>query len=219
MPKMKFRTILADPPWPQTMSGKWKRRPNLSRELPYPTMSVTEICEMKINDLAEEGCHLWLWTTNEFLHDGFHVMESWGFKYLAPIQWIKPNGVGFWFVHHTQTLLFGYKDKCHFNKERFIPNVIEAPPGKHSEKPLESYQLIESVSDEMRLELFARPWTPMFPKRHGWHVWGNEVLCDVDITASNNTCTKTSLSAGANAGKLLQSTGANDVSENNPAGL
>ena len=27
-----------------------------------------------------DDCHLWLWTTNEYLRAGFDVMESWGFK-------------------------------------------------------------------------------------------------------------------------------------------
>ena len=37
--------------------------------------------------------------------------------------------------------------------------------------------------------------------------------------AHNNGCTKTSLSAGADSAQNQQSAGANDVPENNPAGL
>jgi len=172
---MKFRTILIDPPWEQPLMNQRKRRRGTPGKLPYPTMSLQEIKDMQIGDMAEVGCHLWLWTTNAFLRDGFDVMAAWGFKYLAPITWRKPSGIGNYFVHVTQTVLFGYFGKCQFNLERYLPTYFEGLPERHSAKPLESYQLIERVSDPERLEIFARPWTPMFPVRHGWNVWGNEI--------------------------------------------
>jgi len=178
----KYRTILADPPWEQTMTGKWKRRPKRRTALPYNTMTLEEIKHLPIFDFAEIGCHLWLWTTNAFLQAGFEVMQSWGFTYLAPIHWKKPSGLGNYFIHHTQTILFGYYKKCQFNKARYIPNWFEtSAPQEHSKKPPESYRLIESVSDEKRLELFARPHSPMFPKLPGWDVWGNEVESDIKL--------------------------------------
>ena len=169
---VKFRTILADPPWQLSLRGKRKRakEPNLPDALPYPTMSIDEICAMPVSEIAADDCHLWLWTTNQHLRDGFRVMEAWGFKYLAPIHWIKPSGVGNWFVHRTQTLLFGYKSRCVFPLERYKPNIITSgDPKRHSEKPEESFTLIESVSADPRLELFARK------KRAGWSAWGNEI--------------------------------------------
>jgi N6-adenosine-specific RNA methylase IME4 len=165
---MLYHTILADPPWDQGTIGRWKhhQRPD---DLPYPTMTVEQIAALPIQDLAAEACHLWLWTTNQFLEAGLQVMRAWGFKYLAPIHWIKPSGLGAWWVHRTQTVLFGYYKKCRFPLARYLPNLFEANPGRHSKKPPESYELIESVSPIQRLELFARATRP------GWHVWGNEV--------------------------------------------
>lgn len=166
----KYLTIYADPPWCQGMTGGWKRRPNRASDLPYQTMTSNDIKALPVGDLAETGCHLWLWTTNQFLRDGFDVMQSWGFTYLAPITWVKPSGLGNYFIHRTQTLLFGYKNKCRFEKARFKPTVLFAGlPKRHSEKPLEAYELIESVSKEPRLELFCRK------RRDGWDAWGNEV--------------------------------------------
>ena len=175
-----YHTILADPAWRQTLisGGTYKsarnRRP---KALPYPTMSLSEIKALPVADFAADGCHLWLWTTNEFLRAGFDVMEAWGFTYLAPIHWIKPSGCGNYFIHRTQTLLFGYRERCRFPLARYVPNVIIANPGKHSRKPPESYDLVESVSPPHRLELFARE------RRAGWHVWGNEVESDVTISS------------------------------------
>ena len=176
---LKYRTILADPCWEQKMAGKYATRHKRIRELPYPTMNVEQIKNLPVKELAEEGCHLWLWTTNQFLKEAFEVMEAWGFKYLATITWVKPSGCGNWFVSRTQHCLFGYKDKCQFNKARYKPTVFFANiPKRHSEKPIKFYDLIESISDEKRLELFARN------KREGWDVWGNEVNSDIQLNTT-----------------------------------
>lgn len=171
---MKYKTILADPPWEQGLTAKWQRRPNRAERLPYPTMTVPEICALPVGDLAAPGAHLWLWTTNEYLEAGFQVMRAWGFKYLAPVTWIKPSGVGAWFIHRTQTMLFGYRAPLAM-RARYQMNVFRANPGAHSEKPGASYELIEAVSEPARVEIFARPWTAMFPARVGWDVCGDEV--------------------------------------------
>lgn len=166
-----FRCILADPPWPLGTSGRYKSH-KWPDKIPYPTMSVEEIAAMPIAGLAGEDAHLWLWTTNQFLEDGFRVMRAWGFKYLAPIHWIKPSGMGNYFVHRSQTILFGYSGKCRFPLARFRPNLIGLDgidPVRHSQKPESAYALIEAVSPGPRLELFARR------HREGWKVWGNEV--------------------------------------------
>lgn len=178
MQNIKYKTILADPPWNQPTSGKRirKKGKHSAPILPYPTMTLEEICSLKVYDIADVGCHLWLWTTNAFIDAGFDVMKAWGFKYLAPITWRKPTGIGNYFVHVTQTILFGYKERCYFYNARYLPTIFDAPCSRvHSEKPERSYKIIESVSDAPRIELFARR------KRLGWDVWGNEVKCDVEI--------------------------------------
>jgi N6-adenosine-specific RNA methylase IME4 len=186
----KYKTILADPCWEQKMAGKYATRHRRIRKLPYSTLSVEEIKNLPIGNFAEEGCHLWLWTTNQFLKEAFEVMEAWGFKYLSTITWVKPSGCGNWFVSRTQHCLFGYKDKCKFNKERYKPTVFFANiPKKHSKKPIEFYDLIESISDKERLELFARN------KRDGWDVWGNEVDSDVQLSPPIQTSNSTSLTS------------------------
>lgn len=185
---MKYRTILADPPWEQPLMGSWQRRKKTRKSLPYPTMKLEDIKQLPVSEFAEVGCHLWLWTTNAFLQAGFEVMQAWGFTYLAPVHWRKPSGSGNYFIHQTQTILFGYFEKCQFNKARYKPNWFEANAGEHSAKPHKSYELIESISDEPRLELFARQWTPMFPIRRGWEVWGNEVESTESLRALTTPC-------------------------------
>lgn len=177
---LRYLTILADPPWPQPLMGRRKRaKGGMKETLPYSTMTLDAIKKMPIADFAATGCHLWLWTTNAFLRDGYDVMTAWGFKYLAPIHWIKPTGCGNYVIHRTQTILLGYKEKCKFENKRYFPNIL-APghdPVRHSAKPEEFYELIEAVSDAPRLELFARN------KRKGWAVWGNEVESNINMKA------------------------------------
>lgn len=155
------------------MAGKRKRTKGGmgGPSLAYPTMSIDEICALQVGAVATPECHLWLWTTNQHLEDGFKVMRAWGFKYLAPIHWIKASGQGNWFVHRTQTILFGYRERCVFPLARYLPNIIESgKPERHSAKPLASFGYVESVSPPPRLEMFART------NRLGWDSWGNECL-------------------------------------------
>lgn len=203
MSQKQYRCILIDPPWPMRMAGQYNKaggRHERPRVLPYRTMSMADIAALPVHEMAEEGAHLWLWVTNQFLEEGFQLIRQWGFKYLAPITWAKPSGFGNYFVHLTEHLLFAYKDKCQWNKARYVANYYEEnepiegkepisqrfhwgrpKAGQHSRKPAASYRLIESISDEPRLELFARPVTPMFPKPDGWDYWGNEIEPDVEI--------------------------------------
>ena len=107
-----------------------------SPKFPYSCMTVKEICALRVGDLADDGCHLWLWTTNAFLREGFDVMNAWGFRYLAPIHWIKPSGFGNYVIHRTQTLLLGYKSRCDFSRLRYFENILETGnPKQHSRKP------------------------------------------------------------------------------------
>jgi N6-adenosine-specific RNA methylase IME4 len=178
-----YRCILIDPPWAQTMSGAYKKsRHSRPKALPYGSMALDDIKALPVGAWASDDCHLWLWTTNEFLRAGFDCMDAWGFQYLAPVHWIKPSGQGNYFIHRTQTLLFGYKRRCIFPAARYRPNIITTgDPIAHSAKPDQTYRYIEDISPGPRLEVFARPWTPLFPKREGWDVWGNEVDSDVDF--------------------------------------
>jgi N6-adenosine-specific RNA methylase IME4 len=133
-------------------------------------MTVDAIKGMPVGGMAEPDAHLWLWTTNAFLEDGFAVLRAWGFRYLAPIHWIKPSGLGNYFVHRTQTILFAYRKTCRFPARRYAPNIFTTGnPERHSAKPEAAFTLIEAVSPGPRLELFARRARP------GWTVWGNEV--------------------------------------------
>ena len=168
---------MADPPWPSKGIGqfitKGRRKTTSSihtkHGVEFPVMSMERILAMPVQRFAGKDCHLWLWATNSFLHRAFHVMEAWGFKYMYDIVAIKPSGVGAYFAVTTQHLLFGYNEKCFFHKVRFRPTHFNYTPKRSCQKPVKSYELIESISMEPRLELFARD------RRLGWVIVGNEI--------------------------------------------
>ena len=151
-----YQTIVADPPWPVKMSGKMALH-SAARALPYETMTVEEIAALPVQEIAADGAHLWLWTTNGFLRAAFDVMEAWGFRYLTTVTWVKPSGYGPWFASTTQHVLFGYRGKCVFPLGRYKPTHFTASPRrKHSRKPDEFYDLVRSISPEPRIDLFNR---------------------------------------------------------------
>lgn len=181
---MKYRTIVADPPWhydgfgvgrvPSGQVNDGRKTP-----LPYPTMTVTEIAALPVGDLAEDDAHLYLWTTNRYLPLAFGVLEAWGFRYSMPIVWCKhPIGsfLGAEFTPGAEFVLFGRRGKLRGNR---APNQWFIWPrqgqGKHSQKPEAFLDLVETVSPGPYLELFARR------NRLGWDTWGNEALEHVDL--------------------------------------
>ncbi len=102
----KYKTIYADPPWQESGGGKIKR----GADRHYPLMTTKEICELPVQQIADENCHLYLWTTNNFLQDAFKVMEAWGFEYITCITWMKDRqGLGQYYRGLTEHCLFGRK--------------------------------------------------------------------------------------------------------------
>jgi N6-adenosine-specific RNA methylase IME4 len=171
-------TILADPPW-QFSNKTGKVAPEHRRLLRYPTMTLQEIMELPVAQVAAPRSHLYLWVPNALIQDGLRVMERWGFTYKSQIVWYKVRkdggpdrrGVGFYFRNVTEVCLFGIRGKNNRTGPagRTQPNVIVSRKREHSRKPDEMYDIIESCSRGPFLELFARHTRP------GWLQWGNEV--------------------------------------------
>ena len=176
---MKYKTILADPPWSyhQKLSSA-KTRGGVK----YPTMTVEEIKRLPILDWSDKNCQCWLWATNTHLHEAFHVLEAWGFRYITMATWVKTTiGLGYWLRGKTEHLLLGVTGSP---RSKFVgehgesgynwSTFMYAPRQVHSKKPDCSYLMIESLSEPPRLELFGRQY------RLGWEVWGDELGIKID---------------------------------------
>lgn len=168
-PSGRYRTILADPSWDIDQRG------NYGAIQHYPLMSLEAICNLRVDRLAAEDAHLWLWVTNAALYSGHHVMQTWGFTYRSCLTWIKPRlGLGNYLRNQTEHLLLGTRGTAPV-LFRGQGTWLYAPTQDHSHKPEEQYAVIERCSPGPYLELFARH------KRPGWDVWGDEVTCDIAL--------------------------------------
>lgn len=158
----KYSVIYADPPWRYDFSRSKSR----SIETHYPTMSVEEICDLKVPCAKDSA--LFLWATSPKLPEAFDVMEAWGFDYLASMVWDKKIiGMGYYARGRHEHLLIGTRGNI------AVPDLQETVYAErrttHSKKPYRFYQIIEDMmGDVPRIELFARH------KREGWDVWGTE---------------------------------------------
>ena len=107
---VRYRTIVADPPW----DLPWNVDPS-DRSLPYETMSVPEIASLPVRDLvARDGSerHLYLWTTSMHLFNAKEVLDAWGFRYSATLVWCKPHSLlGGRFPSNVEFILFGRKQQ------------------------------------------------------------------------------------------------------------
>ena len=84
----KYRTIYADPPW-QFQNRTGKVAPEHKRLNRYGTMTLNEIKQLPVAEVADEKSHLYLWVPNALLPEGLEVMKAWGFEYKTNIIWEK----------------------------------------------------------------------------------------------------------------------------------
>ena len=163
LPKLekKYQVIVIDPPWQYGT----KYNPDGRRVAsPYPEMSIEELERLELP--ADDNCILWLWTTNAFLHDAFHLMEKWGFEYKTLLTWVKDKmGVGVWLRGQTEHCLLGVKGKPVINLTN-QSTVLFAPNRGHSRKPDEFYEMVDKLCVGKKLDYFGTK------KREGWDVYG-----------------------------------------------
>ncbi len=175
---MKYRTIVADPPWPiGDFPANLHERGKGLTPCPYPTMEVEAIADLGIADMAERDAHLYLWTTNQFLEDAYFIARSWRFAPIKLLVWVKApkgRGLGGTYASATEYVLFCRRGSL-AALERVERNWWQWQRGAHSAKPEAFLDMVERVSPAPRLELFARR------QRLGWDTWGNEALNHVTL--------------------------------------
>lgn len=196
---MKYRTIVADPPWRYANTTGLTTNMKGNRRLPqitscaeghYATMDNSELAGLPMGEFADDECSLYLWVTNPLMfghgkrHRGpvapIDIVEAWGFRYVTLLTWVKtgPPGMGFHFRGHTEHAIYAVRGDVKIPVEIRESNVIVAPRRGHSEKPDAFMDLVERVSPEPRLEMFARR------QRLGWDTWGNECFEHADMAVT-----------------------------------
>jgi len=168
--KKLYGVLYADPPW---KFEAYSSATGLDRapEAHYPTMETEAIAAFAVP--AAPDCVLFLWATAAHLSDALEVMERWGFRYKTHIVWKKDKAsLGYWFRTMHELLLVGTRGDIPAPAPggRNFLSVVEAPRGRHSEKPGCFAKMIEALFPNVpKIEMFARKARP------GWDCWGNEV--------------------------------------------
>lgn len=155
-----YHAIVIDPPWPYEKYDQSGFRGGC----PYPIMAIDEIKKLELP--AAENCVIWLWTTNRFLHDAYHILEEWGFTPKSILTWVKDKmGVGVWLRGQTEHCILATKGKPLWELKGQT-TVIAAPSRGHSIKPDSFYDLVDSLCYGRKLDYFARTGRP------GWETYG-----------------------------------------------
>lgn len=174
LPKLKYGVILADPPWNFEVWSD-KGLTNTSAANHYPISTLEEIKRLDVASIAADDAVLFLWATVPMLPEALEVMKTWGFSYVSNICWNKDRpGTGYWVRNEHEHLLIGKRGKIPAPAAGDQPrSVIRAKVRRHSQKPDESYLIIEAMFPHLpKIELNART------RRDGWVAWGLEAPTD-----------------------------------------
>lgn len=191
LPKKKYQVIYADPPWFYNgklqfdKSSKSKDKIDIKKNIfistasfKYPTLKTEELKKLKVEDISEKDCILFMWTSNPHLDQAIELGKSWGFDYkTVAFVWNK-------MVHNPGQYNLSYCELCLLFKKGRIPTprgarnikqLVESKRTKHSEKPIKVLTNIEKMfPSQKKIELFART------KNKGWDVWGLESRKKID---------------------------------------
>jgi N6-adenosine-specific RNA methylase IME4 len=178
--KSLYGVLYVDCPWPHSNTPFGD--PARQAEQHYPVMTLADIKTLAVP--AADNCVLFLWATVPMMPEAIEVMRAWGFQYKSALFWIKDrNGIGYWVRNRVEILLIGTRGNVPTPAPgEQPPQVIEAPRGRHSEKPAAFAEVIEKLyPSTAKLEMFARQARP------DWDVWGNEVNQQTDQKPNQQT--------------------------------
>jgi N6-adenosine-specific RNA methylase IME4 len=177
----KYKVIYADPPWSykdKALAG------NRGAGCKYDVMDCSDIAKLKVQNIADDDCVLFMWVTMPKLNECFDLIKAWGFEYkTVAFTWIKLNkksltpfmGMGRWTRANAEVCLLATKGKPK-RISASVHSVVMTPIERHSKKPNEVRErIVRLMGGVQRIELFARD------KAKGWDAWGNEIKSDIKL--------------------------------------
>lgn len=180
IPLFKYDFIMADPPWLYRNWSEKGEHKNASAK--YDCMPIEEVKALRVGELAQPDCLLWLWATNPMLPQALEVMQSWGFTFKTAGTWAKMSktwvkgqkdgkqafGSGYVLRSACEPFLIGTIGKP--KTTPVVRSCVMAAVREHSRKPDEAFTEAERLMPfAKRLELFSRQ------ERPGWDVFGDEI--------------------------------------------
>lgn len=172
----RYRTIVVDPPWQPSLGETWESRlrDKAAPQRFYETMSVPDI--IALSPRMAPQAHVYIWCLTQHVDWGYELSRAWGAEPVTLLTWRKPGLGAGRFRCNTEHVLVsrvGPRSGNPFGQggrhaQATAGTVFEWSRGKHSQKPDEFFALVERLSPEPRLEMYARGPRP------GWDVWGRE---------------------------------------------
>ena len=174
-PDKKYDIIYADPAWYAPEAKGFTGGGSIKR--PYPCMTIKEIKELPVSNIAKENSLLFLWVISPDLPECISVGKAWGFDYITvAFIWEKQKTLyGNYTLPSCEMCLVFKKGKIPQPRgKRNVRQFLSVKRGRHSAKPKEVRERItEMFPTQSKIELFARPnWTDY---NRDWDFWGNEV--------------------------------------------
>ena len=174
LPNKKYNIIYADPAWTfKTWSSKGDEK-----SPKYDLMTIEDIKNMPVDNIADKDCILFIWVTYPLLKEGLDTIKSWNFKYkTCAFSWIKKNkktdslfwGLGYYTRSNNEICLLATKGTPK-RISSAVHQVVIDKIREHSRKPdCVRDRIVQLCGDLPRIELFARQ------RVDGWDCWGNEV--------------------------------------------
>lgn len=185
----KFKVIYADPPWPYYGDPN----KNAAAGKHYSLMSLHDICALPVPEIIDKPAACFMWATGPRLTDAIETMKAWGFHYRGvAFVWVKTRQDGK-IIHGqgvpptftkptTEFVIAGSTNRTGRPfpiLDKAVPQVILAPRGRHSQKPVAVRDWIDKLCGDIpKIELFARE------RFDGWDAWGDEVEVTFDLPVS-----------------------------------
>lgn len=191
----RYRTIVADPPWPFTWQGAPGGARRNASTLGYETMPYADIADLACAGgcplgIVAADATLLLWVTQDALHTGEArlVAQAWGFdQRVGEVVWSKRNfGMGAYprMAHEVCVIYKRGRGSMRPDAPRNVHSVQTwkqphaGGAGKvHSAKPDGFYDWAEAGFAGPYVELFARR------ARFGWDYWGDQSLGTAEVAA------------------------------------
>jgi N6-adenosine-specific RNA methylase IME4 len=151
-----YRAGVIDLPWPYELHDD---DPSHRAIQPYPTMSIDEMCKLRIGEIMHADAVLWMWIPNWELVHGAHldILRAWGFEPKTLLTWTKDKmGYGDWLRAKAEHCIMCVRGQPIITLTNQT-TVLHAPMRGHSVKPMEFYDFVESLCPAPRyVDLFSR---------------------------------------------------------------
>lgn len=191
----KYSLILLDLPY--QYDNKQQNDPKRGG-ITYPTLTMKEMFDLPIQNIAADNCLLVNWCTFPKLMDMYYekydplsIIRAWGFRPVTTLfVWVKTNkrgaainddtdlleyedyysGLGRYTNSNVEFAIVARKGKMLERLDKSVKQLIFAPIGEHSAKPQEQYTRLHRLfGDVPRIELFVRKQNP---PPNGWDATG-----------------------------------------------